>query len=172
MRNSPSGGGDTELLELVALGAGLGDHRVDLGDGSLERPELHHGVRDLTGPEGGEGLEESSGSLSGDDLLDSIGGTGGEGGEGGLHADLDGLHGDEGNIGDELGGGGSSEEDGILVLDGVLGSGEVGVELLEVCCCGERSAIVAIESEQVERRLQLRRRCFRSELMDPSSLHS
>lgn len=44
------------------------------------------------------------------------------------------TYGNEGDIGDELGGGGSSEEDGILVLDGVLGSGHVGVGLLEVLC--------------------------------------
>lgn len=67
-----------------------------------------------------------------DDLVDTGDSRVGEGREGGLHADLDGLHGDEGDIGEELGRGGTGKEDEGLVLDGVLGTGEIGVGLLEV----------------------------------------
>lgn len=49
-----------------------------------------------------------------------------------MHADLDGLHGDEGDIGEEFSRGGTGKEDERLVLDGVFGTGHVGVGLLEV----------------------------------------
>ena len=38
--DSPSGGRDSELLELVVRILGLSEGLVDLGDGGLERPEL------------------------------------------------------------------------------------------------------------------------------------
>ena len=147
-----SGGGNTELLDLVVLRLGLAEGVVDGGDGGLERPELHHGVRDLTSPERRERLEEPvrgiqdqqlaarkrhsrensrAGALSGDDLVGTRDGARGERREGGLHADLDGLHGDEGHVGEEFGRGGTGKEDGVLVLDGVLRTSEVRVELLE-----------------------------------------
>lgn len=42
-----------------------------------------------------------------------------------MDSDLNGLHGHEGNIGYDFGRGRSDEVDGIFVLDGVLGAGEV-----------------------------------------------
>lgn len=78
------------------------------------RRDVHHRVGDLTAPEGGKGLEQAvedevwlanwgrktkesqanarSGTILGDNGVDSRDDTGSEGRESGLHADLDGLH--------------------------------------------------------------------------------
>lgn len=77
-------------------------------------------------------MNSRSNTISGDDLVDTGDSRVGERREGGLHADLDGFHGNEGDIGKELGGGGTGKEDEGLVLDGVFGTGHVGVGLLEV----------------------------------------
>lgn len=71
-------------------------------------------------------------TLGSDNLVDTRDGARGERREGGLDADLDSLHGDEGHVGKELGRGGTGKEDGVLVLDSVLRASEVGVRLLEV----------------------------------------
>jgi hypothetical protein len=59
-----SGKGDHQLLATGALGSWLGnDVLVDGLDGLLEAGELHHGVRNLSHPEGLESLEEGTGAF-------------------------------------------------------------------------------------------------------------
>ena len=59
-----SGKGDHELLATGALVSWLGnDVLVDGLDGLLEAGELHHGVRNLSHPEGLESLVEGSGAF-------------------------------------------------------------------------------------------------------------
>lgn len=124
--------GDTELLGLVVLGARLGEGvLVDGLDGLLKGGELHHGVGDLTEPEGSETLVEAVGTLGLEDLVEASDGAGGKGGGGGLHLDLQGLHGAKGNIGQELSGSGGGEEDKGVVLAEVLLADGVSILLLE-----------------------------------------
>lgn len=87
----------------------------------------------LTGPEGDEGAEGVAGlSLGGLHLLESSTESDGEGAVGGsLNLDLGHLEGAEGDVGEDLGGGGTSEPDEGLVLVGGLLTSEVHVEILE-----------------------------------------
>ena len=79
-----SGGeGDNELLRLRALGSGLG-HYV-LVDGlhcPLKAGELHHGVGDLSAPQGDQRLVEAIDSLLAEDLGEGAPQSGGEGANG------------------------------------------------------------------------------------------
>lgn len=84
--------GDTELLELVVLGLWLAEGLVDRLDERLKRPELHDRVRDLSGPERGEGLVESTETFDSNKLGGSVDDTAGEGWDGSLGSDLDGFH--------------------------------------------------------------------------------
>merc|ERR1719189_1205680 len=56
--------GDHQLLRLAALRPGLGHHvLVDGLHGPLEAGELHHGVGDLSAPQGNQGLVETVDAL-------------------------------------------------------------------------------------------------------------
>lgn len=65
------------------------------------------------------------------DFGDAVEGTIGEWRHRGLHANLDGLEGAEGNVGNELGGGTGGEVQPGLVAISILLPKQVGVELLE-----------------------------------------
>lgn len=115
---------NTSLLQGVVRLLGLTKLLVDLGNRALERRELDHGVRDLTGPERVEALIEASVAFLGDDLAPSLAQVVGVGWQGGLHAHLDGFEGAEEDVGDELGGCRGAEIDDCL--------GRVGEEFLAV----------------------------------------
>ena len=90
-------------------------------------------VTDLARPEGNEGTEgvarlgaEAAHLAEGSEHGDREGAGGG-----GLDLDLGHLEGAEGDVGEELGGGGTGEPDGTLVLGGVLLTSEVAVGILE-----------------------------------------
>lgn len=123
------GGSDGELLDLVALSTRLrNDMLVNGLNSALEGPELHHGVRHLTTPEGSQALVESSHTLLREDAGHSLAKCGGEGallGVGGLDANLNGLPGAQGYVGNDLSRGGSSEPQEILVGAGILGAGSL-----------------------------------------------
>ncbi len=137
------GEGDAELS---ALGVGLLGSSEDVGveglDDLLEEEELGHGVGDLARPEGHDRAEGEAGH--GAVGRHGVGGSNEAGGEGasrgGLDLDLDHLHGAEGNVGEDLGGGGTSEVDETTVLVGVLLTSHVGVEILEVLVEAELEA--------------------------------
>ena len=80
-----------ELLRLGALGPGLGDHVLVEGlHGALEASELHHGVGDLSAPQGNQGLVEAIDSFLAEDLGEGASQGGGEGADGrGLDPHLD-----------------------------------------------------------------------------------
>ena len=121
------GEGDDQLLALGALGTGLGHHvGVQELDGLLEAGKLHHGVGDLSAPQGNERLIEAVDALGSVDLGEGAPEGGGEGADlGGLHSHLTSLHWRQRNVGEELraGGGGQVEpgpvEEGVLLAHGV-----------------------------------------------------
>lgn len=86
-------------------------------------------------------------SFGSDELGEAIGHAPGEP-RLGLDPDLNGLEGAEGDVGDDLGGGGAGEEDEGLVLGGVLGSGEIGVVLLEELVEAELAGALGAVAEQ------------------------
>lgn len=88
-------------------------------------------TRNLSSPKRNQSSEQPCVALGPDDLGEAIAEPPGEAGLR-LHPDLDGLHGAERDVGEDLGGGGAREVDEGLVLGGVLGAGHVGVRLLEV----------------------------------------
>jgi len=90
-------------------------------------------MTDLTGPEGDEGAEGvASLSPGGRDLLEGSAEGGGESAVGrSLDLDLDHLHRAESDVGEDLGGGGTSEPDEGLVLGCGLLTSKVGVVVLE-----------------------------------------
>lgn len=128
--------GDAELFKLGAFASGLGDDvSVESLDGSLESPELHHGVRDLSGPQRNQTLVETSNTFGLDDLTHTSSQSGGESavsGVGGLNSDLDGFPRAQSGVSDEFSAGGGRQVQQVLVLLGVLLTGGVSVGLLEV----------------------------------------
>jgi hypothetical protein len=134
--NVTSGEGDTELFKLGALGSGLGDDvSVEGLDGSLESPELHHSVGDLSGPQRNQTLVETSDTFSLDDLTHTLSQGGGESAVsrvGGLNSDLHGFPRAQSGVSDEFSAGGGRQVQQVLVLLGVLLAGHISVGLLEV----------------------------------------
>lgn len=131
-----SGEGDTELFKLGALASRLGnDVSVEGLDGSLEGPELHHSVRDLSGPQRNQTLVETSDTFGLDDLSHTSSQGGGESAVsrvGGLNSDLDGFPRAQSSVSNEFSAGGGRQVQQVLVLLGVLLTGSVSVGLLEV----------------------------------------
>jgi len=101
----PGHEGNSELLGLGVLILGFGEHLgVEHGGNFLESDELHDGVRDLSSPEGGNALIETTPTLVSLQLTESGSEVGGEGtGGGSLHSNLDGLPGTEESVGDNFG---------------------------------------------------------------------
>ena len=121
--NVTSGKGDHQLLALGAISTRLG-HNIGVQslDGLLEAGELHHGVRNLTSPQGHKRLVESIDAFSSIDLRGSSTEGGGEGAGGrSLHPNLAALHGRQSNVSEELSAGrrdqvqASSPEESILL---------------------------------------------------------
>ena len=132
--NVTRGEGDGQLGGLAVALTRLGEAvLVEQSDDVLEGGELHHGVGDLTAPEGNNSLPERLHTSSGGELLHSGRQLGGEVGlnRSGLDAHLDGLHGAEENIGEELSGSRSSQVDGVLEVLGGLLTHQTGVQVLE-----------------------------------------
>ena len=131
--NVASGEGDNQLFSLGALGPWLGDHVVvERNDGLLKAGKLHHGVGDLPAPQGHQGLVEAVDALSSHDLGEGSPQGGWEGAHRrGLDPHLTGLHGGEGDVGEELSRGRGCQVESGHVEVGVLLSHGVGIELLE-----------------------------------------
>jgi hypothetical protein len=127
---------DTELFKLGALALGLGDDvSVEGLDGSLESPELHHSVRDLSGPQRNQTLVETSDTFVLDDLTHTLSQSGRESaasGVRGLNSDLDGFPRAQSSVSNEFSAGGGRQVQQVLVLLGVLLTGHISVGLLEV----------------------------------------
>merc|ERR1719145_574854 len=128
-----SGEGDNQLFSLGALGPWLGDHVVvERHDGLLKAGKLHHGVGDLPAPQGHQGLVEAVDALSSHDLGEGSPQGGWEGAHRrGLDPHLTGLHGGEGDVGEELSRGRGCQVESGHVKVGVLLSHGVSVNLLE-----------------------------------------
>ena len=95
----------------------------------LKRRKLRHRVRDLTSPQRRNTLIETPQTLLGGHLPPALAQGARVGRQGGLHADLDGLEGAEGHVGEEFGGGARAEEDERAVC---VGEELLAVEVLEV----------------------------------------
>lgn len=117
------------LGSLAVVGLLPGEAGVHHLDNGLEGGKLHHGVGNLSAPERVQALVEASPPFLSRDLADAVEGALVGGRDSALHADLYGLEGAEGDIGEELGGGRGGEEEDRLVLFGVVGAREVGVGL-------------------------------------------
>ena len=125
--------GDNELLGLGALGPGLGDH---VGINGLHSPlkagELHHGVGDLSAPQGDQGLVEAIDTLILQDFGEGFPQSGGEGaGQRGLHPNLDRLHRRQSNVSHKLSRAGSGQIERGPVEVSVLFTHKAGVDVLE-----------------------------------------
>lgn len=132
---------DTSNVTTEERDTGLGKHRVvgllareslvDLLDGLLKRGKLNHSVRNLTGPQRGETLVETSKALSGNNLLVAIENRRGERRNSGLGTDFDSFPGAEQDISDNLSRGrGNEVEKGVILVSNFL-TDKVGVFLLE-----------------------------------------
>ena len=104
---------------------------VDSFDDGFERGELHHGIRNLATPERCNAFVETSDTLTADDFADAVECAVCEWWKCGLHTNLDSFERTETDVGKEFSGGGTSEVDIGLVLDGVLLADLIRVELLE-----------------------------------------
>ena len=138
------GEGDHELLGLGALLSWLrNDVLVDGLDGLFEAGELHHGVRNLSHPEGLETLVEGTGAFLSLHSREAISESGGvvrgldsdlktiRKARRGLKFYLDGFHGSKSNISEELSGSRSDEVKRSSVKESVLFAHGVSVEVLE-----------------------------------------
>merc|ERR1719317_768421 len=131
--NVASGEGDNQLFTLGAFSPWLGDNVVvESHHGLLKAGKLHHGVGDLPDPQGHQGLEEAVDALSSHDLGEGTPQGGWEGAHRrGLDPHLTGLHGGEGDVGEELSRGRGCQVESGHVEVGVLLSHGVSVNLLE-----------------------------------------
>jgi len=94
--------------------------------GALEASELHHGVGDLSHPQGNQTLVEGIDALILQHLGHSLAEVVGESGNG-LDLDLGGLERRQGDIGEELGRSGSSQIQRGAVEVGILLTNDIGV---------------------------------------------
>jgi len=123
--------GDHQLFRLGAFITRLGDDILVEGfDGLLKAGKLHHGVGDLSAPQGHQTLVEAIHTL----ILHDLGGTFPQGaGESrhGLDADLNCFHGGEGNISEELCGGRGCKVEASPVDVGILLTQDTSIHVLE-----------------------------------------
>ena len=122
---------DTSLGKERVLFLRLRQVVVDGLDSLLERSELNHGVRNLTGPQRRETLVEGTESFSSSNLLVSIENRGGKGRDRGLGLDLNGFPRTKQDIGNQFSRGRGRKVDKSTVLVGSLLTNEVRVLLLE-----------------------------------------
>jgi hypothetical protein len=101
----------TSLLQTAELILWFAQELVDLRNRLLKRRKLDHRIRDLACPERVQTLVQSTNALLPDDLCPSLPQRMRERRQRCLHSDLDSLHGTQGEISEELGGRGGSEED-------------------------------------------------------------
>lgn len=122
-----------ELLSLGAFSARLGNDKLVNGlDGPFEASKLHHGVGNLTTPQGNQRFVEAVDTLSGEDLGEGLPQGGGECSNGaGLNSDLDRLHGRQSNVSKKLGRCGGRQVKRSPVQESVLFSNCTGVDVLE-----------------------------------------
>ena len=120
--------GDAGLLQRVVGILWLPERGVDVIHRRLERRKLDHRVRNLPAPQRLQAFIQPRRALFRRDFPPAIAQRVGEGRQGGLHAHFDRLEGAEGDVGEELGGGGRAEVD-----DCFVGAGEesVAVEVFE-----------------------------------------
>lgn len=120
---------NTSLCQLAILLLGFAHGAVDDLDRLLKGGKLGHGIRDLSGPQRVQSFIQTTKALLGDDFAPALAHSGSVWRQGGLHADLDSLHGTQGHISKELRRGTSTEED-----QGAIGLWEqlVSVQVLEV----------------------------------------
>lgn len=92
---------------------------------------LHDGVRHLTSPKRDQTLVQGTEALLGNNLGSTVHHTLGEAGLG-LHADLDGLEWAQGDVGNDLSTGRGRSVQQCAILEGVLLTGNLGEQVLEV----------------------------------------
>jgi len=126
-----SGKGDNQLFRLGAFITRLGDNILIEGfHGLLKAGELHHGVGDLSAPQGHQTLVEAVHAL----VLHDLGGTFPQSAgkaRHGLDADLNGFHGGKGNISEELCGCRCCKVEASPVEVGILLSQETTIDIFE-----------------------------------------
>jgi hypothetical protein len=101
----------TSLLQTAELILWFAQELVDLRNRLLKRRKLDHRIRDLACPKGVQALVQSTNALLPDDLCPSLPQRMRKRRQRSLHADLDSLHGTQGEISEELGGRGGGKED-------------------------------------------------------------
>jgi hypothetical protein len=99
------------LLQAVELILRLAQEPVNLRDRLLKRRKLDHRIRNLTCPKRVQALVQPTHTLFPDDLCPSLPQRMRERRQRSLHADLDSLHGTQGDVSEEFCGRGGSEVD-------------------------------------------------------------
>jgi len=124
---------DTQVLSLgVSLLRGGEDVLVKGLLNLLKEEELGHGVRDLTGPQGDDGLEgEARVGISSDGSQGGAKSGGESSRDGGLDLHLDHLHGAKGDISENFGRSRTSQVNESTVFVGGMLTNHGGVEVLE-----------------------------------------
>lgn len=94
--------GDTGLRSLAVVILLSRQTSIDHLNDSFKRGKLHHGIRDLTAPEGIKTFVETSIAFLCSDFAESIKSSGVGVRRASLHSNLDSFHGAEGNVGEEF----------------------------------------------------------------------